>query len=78
VTQEEIHQAMRLMSRGFVNHPEVERLAGWLAERPCKCQALPVLDVPPVEIALVSEPAEPSIDAEVAEVRRTRRAKKAD
>lgn len=76
--QEEIHQALRLMARGFVNHPEVERLAGWLAERPaCKCQALAVLDAPPVEIALVSEPAEPSIDAEVAEVRRTRR-KKAD
>lgn len=68
------------MSRGFVNHPEVERLAGWLAERPaCKCHALPVLEMPaPVEISLVSEPAEPSIDAEVAEVRRTRRAKKAD
>ena len=86
--QEEIHQALRFMGRGFVNHPEVERLAGWLAERPaCKCQALPVVEMggpvpfpfdPPTEIALVSEPAEPSIDAEVAEVRRTRRAKKAD
>lgn len=84
--QEEIQQALRFVAMGRVNHPQVEEFADKLAGLFAR-DVLPVVEMggpvpfpfdPPTEIALVSEPAEPSIDAEVAEARRTRRARKAD
>lgn len=80
--QEEIHQALRFVAMGRVNHPQVEEFAEKLAGLFAR-DVLPVREMggpvpfpfdPPIEIALVSE-GEP---AAAEPKRRGRPPKKAD